>query len=109
VSKIFDVAALDWQTVRPDVARQVFGKTLLDGQVKAVLTRVAPGGKFKMHRDAYAHLFYFVSGQGIVQVGDQQSVAHAGSVVQVDAGDLHSYENTGTEDLVLLSLNIPTQ
>jgi quercetin dioxygenase-like cupin family protein len=31
----------------------------------------------------------------------------AGLVAQIDAGDDHAYENIGSEDLVLLSLNIP--
>jgi mannose-6-phosphate isomerase-like protein (cupin superfamily) len=107
MSQVFDAVSFDWQPVRPDVARGVFGKTLLDGKVKAVLTRVTPGGKFEMHRDKYAHLFYFLSGEGKVWVGDKQFAVRAGLVAQIDAGDDHAYENIGSEDLVLLSLNIP--
>ncbi|MBI5303208.1 MAG: cupin domain-containing protein [Chloroflexi bacterium] len=107
MSKLFDESTLEWQPVRPDVANGVFGKILQDGKIKVVLTRVAPGGKFNSHRDAYAHLFYFLSGQGMVRVGDQQSAAHAGVVVRVEAGEEHAYENTGMEDLMLLSLNLP--
>lgn len=97
------------QRNKPDVARGVFGKTLLADGVKVVLTRVAPGGKFEMHRDDYGHLFYFLSGEGIVWVGEQQFAAHAGLVVQVSAGEDHAYENAGNEDLMLISLNIPIQ
>jgi mannose-6-phosphate isomerase-like protein (cupin superfamily) len=107
MSSVFELSSLEWQSVRPEVARGVFGKTLLDGKVKAVLTRVAPGGKFQMHRDKYAHLFYFLSGAGTVWVGDKQFAAHAGLVAQIDAGEDHAYENTGNEDLVLLSVNVP--
>jgi len=107
MSQLFDEAALAWQVVRPDVATNVFGRTLQDGKVKVVLTRVAPGGKFRAHRDAYAHLFYFLSGGGIVQIGEQKSEARAGVVAQIDAGELHAYENTGADDLILLSLNLP--
>lgn len=106
MSKIFDVASLDWQPVRPDVARGVFGKTLRDGKTKVVLTRVVPGGKFARHRDEYAHLFYFLSGAGTLWVDDQQIAARAGGVAQIDVGQEHAYENVGNEDLILLSLNI---
>ena len=107
MSNVVELSSREWQPVRPEIARGVFGKALLDGKVKAVLTRVAPGGKFEMHRDKYAHLFYFLSGEGTVWVGDKQFAARAGLVAQIDAGEDHAYENKGGEDLVLVSLNIP--
>ncbi|MCI0474941.1 MAG: cupin domain-containing protein [Anaerolineales bacterium] len=106
MSQVFDVSSRDWQPVRPDVTRGVFGKTLRDGKIKVVLTRVVPGGKFARHRDPYAHLFYFLDGEGTLWIDDQQIVARAGTVAQIDAGQEHAYENAGNEDLVLLSLNI---
>jgi mannose-6-phosphate isomerase-like protein (cupin superfamily) len=107
MSEVFDIVSLEWKPVRPEITHNVFGKALLNGNVKAVLTRVAPGGKFQMHVDAYAHLFYFLSGKGTVSIGKKQSEARPGVVVRVDAGEPHAYENTGTEDLLLVSLNLP--
>jgi mannose-6-phosphate isomerase-like protein (cupin superfamily) len=109
MSQVFQAASLEWQPIRPDIARGVFDKTLLANGVKAVLTRVAPGGGFAMHRDDYGHLFYFLSGEGIVSIGEKQFAARAGTVAQVTAGEMHGYENTGSEDLMLISLNIPVQ
>lgn len=106
---VFDLVALAWQPVRPDVARGVFGKTLQEGKVKVVLTRVTPGGAFVRHRDNYAHLFYFLSGEGTLWIGEAHFAARAGTVAQIDAGTEHAYENIGNQDLVLLSLNIPTE
>jgi quercetin dioxygenase-like cupin family protein len=83
------------------------GRTLLDEPVKVVLTSVAPNGKFKMHRDKYSHLFYFLGGQGIVRVGEKKIAVHPGVVVQIMEGEDHAYENTGDNDLVLISLNLP--
>ena len=108
MSEAFDVAALEWQPIRPDVARGVFGKTLLAGVVKIVLTRVVPGGRFDLHHDDYVHLFYFLSGQGIVWANGQQLSATPGLVVRVAAGEPHAYENTGEQDLTLISANIPS-
>jgi quercetin dioxygenase-like cupin family protein len=108
MSQTFELSSLEWQPVRPEVAYGVLGKALLDGKVKVVLTRVVPGGRFETHRDKYAHLFYFLSGEGTVWISDQQFAARAGFTVQIDAGEDHAYANAGNEDLVLLSLNIPT-
>lgn len=102
-----DVTSLEWQPVRPDVARGVYGKTLLAEGVKVVLTRVAPGGRFSMHQDDYGHLFYFLDGEGLVWVGEKRFKAQAGLAVRVAAGEAHAYENTGTKALTLISVNVP--
>jgi len=103
------IDSIAWEPVRPGVAHGIFGKTLMAEDLKAVLTRVAPGGAFNNHRDPYGHLFYFLSGEGTVSVGDTQTVARAGVIVRVNPGEMHSYANTSKEDLVLLSLNLPNQ
>lgn len=107
MNTVFDSASRDWKPVRPEVARGVFGKALLEETIKAVLTRVVPGGAFETHVDDYSHLFYFLSGTGVVWIGGERFEAHAGLVARVDAGVAHAYENTGADDLVLFSLNIP--
>jgi mannose-6-phosphate isomerase-like protein (cupin superfamily) len=107
MGKVFDAASLDWQPVRPDVARGVYGKTLLEDSVKFVLTRVAADGRFDMHQDNYGHLFYFLSGEGLVWVRDKRFKAVPGLVVKVATGESHAYENTGDIDLMLISVNIP--
>lgn len=106
-SQVIRAAQLEWQRVRPDVAHGVYGRTLLADGLKVTLTRVEPGGAFGMHRDDYGHLFYFIGGTGRVEVEDQQVKAEPGLAVQVAAGAAHAYANTGTEDLVLISINIP--
>jgi len=98
-----------WQTVRPDVARGVYGKTLLTEGVKMVLTRVEPGGKFAPHRDDYGHLFYFISGQGSVWIEDRTFEAQPGLTLRVAAGETHAYENVGPQDLMLISVNVPSE
>ena len=102
-----EIDTLQWQPVRLDVASGVFGKTILDEQVKVVVTRLAPGAKFVPHRDKYGHLLYFTSGQGYVRVGDRPIVARAGVVVRILPGEEHEYGNSGAEDLLLISMNIP--
>lgn len=107
MSQITDAALLEWQPVRPEVTQGVFGKTLMEDGVKVVLTRVAAGGEFRTHRDKFGHLFYFLSGSGSVRVNDAEFPAKPGSIVRVMPGESHTYANTGTEDLMLISINLP--
>jgi quercetin dioxygenase-like cupin family protein len=106
MNRLFNLSTIDWQPVRPADTTGVFGKALLDGDPKVVLTRVEPGGKFRMHTDKWGHLFYFLSGEGLLWVAGERREACPGLVAQIDAGVEHAYENTGKEDLVLVSLNI---
>jgi len=107
MSDIFKADDLEWQPVRPEMTNGVFGKTLLDGIVKIVLTQVTPGGGFLSHRDPYGHLFYFLVGEGIVRVEGTELRAGPGLVVRVAPGESHSYENRGSGDMNLISVNLP--
>ena len=107
MGEVIDLEALDWKPVRQDIAHGVYGKPILDGLIKIVHTRVEPGGGFSPHQDRYGHLLYFLSGTGIVGAGKQRFDARAGLVVNISAGEEHFYQNTGEDDLILISLNIP--
>jgi quercetin dioxygenase-like cupin family protein len=107
-SQIIQTALLEWQPIRPDVAHGVYGRTLLAENLKVVLTRVEPGGMVGAHRDNFGHFFYFISGVGRVHLGDEQVEARAGLAARVAPGQAHAYANTSTEELVLISINIPS-
>ncbi len=107
MSQITQVEDLPWEPVRPEVTHDILGRTLLAEDLKVVLTRVAPGGEFKTHRDKYGHLFYVLSGTGVVRVNDQEFSATPGLIVRVMPGEPHAYANTGAQDLLLISLNLP--
>jgi mannose-6-phosphate isomerase-like protein (cupin superfamily) len=108
--RIIELTELPWQAIRPELTREVFGKSLLSSEltaVKAVLTRVGPGGEFASHRDAYHHLLYFLAGEGEGWLGEERYAIHPGMAVEVPAGVEHGYRNSGEEDLLLLTLNVP--
>lgn len=108
--RLIDLAELPWQAIRPELTSAVFGKSLLSPEltaVKAVLTRVAPGGEFNSHRDAYHHLLYFLEGEGEGWLGEERYLIRPGLAVEVPAGVEHGYRNGGQGDLLLLTLNIP--
>jgi mannose-6-phosphate isomerase-like protein (cupin superfamily) len=107
MGKVLETDSYPWQPVRTGLAQGVEGKTLISDGFRVVLTRVAPGGRFTHHRDDYGHLFYIVTGQGLVSLGEEWLEVGPGMAVEVDAGELHAYKNTGREDLVLISINLP--
>jgi len=106
MARLVDPSALDWQPVRPELTAGVTGKALLEAATRVMLTRVAPGGVFRPHRDSYDHLFYILSGQALATVGVQEYHLDCGMSLQVDAGELHSYENRGEAELLLISINL---
>jgi quercetin dioxygenase-like cupin family protein len=107
MARVFDSVDADWLPVRPDVASKVLGATLLRQGVTMQLVRVAPGGGFAPHRDSYGHLFYFLAGEGTMTVADQEYLARPGLVAEVAPGELHAYTNSGSDELRLISVNIP--
>ena len=109
MADILNIETFDWQLTRPDTADRVYGKTLLENNgIKMALTCVKPGGGFKSHQDSYGHLFYFLTGEGILSVSDRQYSITPGLVVHIDAGESHAYTNTGEQNLTLISANITT-
>jgi len=107
MSTSFQLDDLAWQPVRPALTDGVFGKTLLDTGTKVVFTRVEPGGGFAAHVDTYGHLMYVLSGSGLAVSGGSEYQLVPGVVLQIAAGELHSYRNTGADHLVLIALNLP--
>jgi quercetin dioxygenase-like cupin family protein len=107
MSAAFQLDELAWEPVRPALATGVYGRTMLDAGTKMVYTRVEPGGGFAAHVDAYGHLLYVLSGSGIAGAGGSQYQLTPGLVLQVSAGEEHSYRNTGPDELELISLNVP--
>ena len=57
------------------------------------------------HPDPYDEFYYVLRGDGIVRLGDPPEAweLKPGTVVFVPSGTVHSLENTGTEDLELIT------
>ncbi len=103
-----DIESVPWKPVRPALTRSVEGKDLLPEGMsaqKVVLTRVAPGGEFLPHIDGYHHVLFVLEGSGEVCAGEKVFAMQAGTLVEIPAGERHSYRNTGDGDLVLMTLN----
>lgn len=107
MGRIRDINAEQWQPLRPELTSGVSGKLLHAGAIRVVLTRVAPGGEFRPHRDAYGHLFQILAGVGEVVIAAEVVAVAPGNCIEIEPGELHGYRNTGTGELLLLSINLP--
>jgi len=111
MGKVFDLAEVTWRPVRPELARGITGREIAGpdaaGGLTLTLTRVAPGGEFPPHRDRYGHVFHFLAGEGVGILGEETYAIHPGRVVHIPAGEWHGYRNTGDQEMLLLSVNVP--
>jgi len=99
-----------YMPTRKNLTRLITGLPLLpDGTTatKIMLTEVEPNGEFSSHVDEYHHVFYFIAGQGRGHVDNRYYDIVPNTIVEVPAGVLHGYQNTGSEPMQLISINIP--
>jgi mannose-6-phosphate isomerase-like protein (cupin superfamily) len=69
---------------------------------------VQPGGETAEHYHPRAEeIYYFVSGEGTMRLGDEQAPVRAGDCVVIAPGTRHKLFNAGTEPLVLLCCCAP--
>ncbi len=66
-----------------------------------------PGETNNLHTHKDAEQVYFVlTGDGVVQVGDERQEASAGDAIFLPAGVPHGFFNTGTKTVILLLVGV---
>ena len=99
---------MEWADTRKDLTSKILTKELAPKNIKIekmVLTKVEPGGIFKAHVDNYHHIFYFLTGNGKLMIDNKQYPIKPEIIVTISAGTPHGYENTGKNDLMLITIN----
>ncbi|HUU77919.1 MAG TPA: cupin domain-containing protein [candidate division Zixibacteria bacterium] len=107
--KIKEISSEDWKPTAKGIPG-IFIYSIMPSEwseVKMLLTKVEAKGIFPQHKDDYHHVFHFIEGEGIVMIGDEKHEIKKNLIVHIPAGLLHSYENTGSSELILLTVNIP--
>ncbi|MFY0656285.1 MAG: cupin domain-containing protein [Neptunomonas phycophila] len=54
--------------------------------------------------DGVEEMYFFMSGTGEIQIGENKSPVTSGSVALIPDGDFHKVFNTGDQDLVFISI-----
>ncbi|MHA1244443.1 MAG: cupin domain-containing protein [Candidatus Heimdallarchaeota archaeon] len=109
-SPVYSLDDIDWNKVRPDIAKNILSKSLLPKEwsnTKMVFTKVLPNGEFTDHIDDYHHVLLFLKGTGVVKIDDKEFEIKPNLVVEIPAGTKHSYKNKGKDELLLITVNIP--
>jgi len=89
-----------------DIFRKSLSAKIFPSGFKVSLTLAKPGGEFPEHEDPYGHIFFILEGKGEAFLEGRKIPFRKGTALTVEAGKRHSYRNTGTDDLLLITLNI---
>ena len=109
---IYNSSNLDFGAIRKDLTKGVYGLPLIPEELsttKVTLTKVQPYGEFSSHVDDYHHVFYFIKGQGIGWIDEEKYDVMPGRIVEIPAGVPHGYQNTTQENMLLITINIPSK
>ena len=99
----------DWRINQKGIPK-IFTSSLLPidwSKVKILLTKVEPGGEFPEHIDNYHHVMYFIKGEGKAILDRKSIEIRPNLLLEIPAGTNHGYKNTGGDDLILITVNIP--
>jgi quercetin dioxygenase-like cupin family protein len=89
-----DGAGLSWRTL---ISADRTPTRELSGGVCEIL----PGGELVLHRHPTLELYYFLEGEGVVRLGEQERAVRPGTTVSIPANAPHGIRNTGASTLKL--------
>jgi len=106
--QILQLSDIPWeQGISPTIwQKPIWTRSDSNSHAQMMLVKMAPGGTSPAHRHPHPQIFYVISGTGIVRLDGQEYALKPGSAVRVLGGELHDFVNTGTEELVMLEMQI---
>jgi mannose-6-phosphate isomerase-like protein (cupin superfamily) len=94
-----------------DLPQSEFARTLVGddyGALRAsvIFVNAAPGQGPRLHKHAYAELFFILEGQATVTDGVDERIAGAGEIVIVPPDQPHRFANSGTGPLHQIDVHL---
>lgn len=82
-----------------------------DGEIPHITqlarARIPPGVRLAPHAHRDMHeVFIVLAGRGLLHCGGDAHAAAPGGCIRVGPGEVHAFENTGDEDLVVLYFGV---
>ena len=71
------------------------------------LVEMSPGGRQHLHRHATEQSYFIISGEGLMQVGEQTERVQPGDTVFIHSDTVHGLINDGSVVLMYLSAGSP--
>lgn len=107
-TQILQLADQPWEKgISPTIwQKPMWTRADSNSHAQVMLVKMAPGGTSPAHRHPHPQLFYVICGTGVVRLDGLEHSLKPGSVVRVLGGELHDFVNTGTEELVMIELQV---
>lgn len=84
------------------IATMLLDSSELQGLLFFAYAVLKPGKVLESHVDPYEEIYYFLQGQGVMAVGDEQQTVSAGDAIWLPYGIPHSLVNNGNEDCIIV-------
>ena len=84
------------------VAAMLLDSRVLQGMLFLAHGMLKPGKMIEAHVDPYEEIYYVLQGEGLMMVGEDSQRVRCGDAIWVPYGDLHSLENDGERDCIVL-------
>ena len=84
------------------VAAMLLDETVLQTMLFLAQGELAPGKVLEAHVDPYEEIYYVLQGEGLMMVGDEKQKVRSGDAIWIPYGAVHSLENDGERDCVIL-------
>lgn len=81
-------------------------KMLVRKDCELIHLRLKPAEILEKHSNPFDVAFYVLSGSGELEVGDETETITADTVIEIAAGELRGWKNSGTEDLRVLVVKL---
>lgn len=109
MATIIDEAQVESRMVTEDGAVGLRYKTLFGPvpgrRLNSNLVVVEPGGITRAHKHEWEQVNYILAGTGVLKTGDGSVVpVGTGKAVHISGGEIHWFENTGSEPMKLFGV-----
>lgn len=81
-------------------------KMLVRKECELIHLSLKPGEDLPVHTNPFDVAFYTLAGTGELTIGEETRAIAPDSVIEVAAGELRGWKNTGTEELRVLVLKV---
>jgi mannose-6-phosphate isomerase-like protein (cupin superfamily) len=92
-----------------DLARELVGDDYGGIPASVILVDAAPGRGPKLHKHAYAELFFVIDGEATFTDGAEERVVRAGEVVIVSPDQPHAFVNSGAGRLRQIDVHLSSR
>jgi mannose-6-phosphate isomerase-like protein (cupin superfamily) len=95
------------ELLHPDRDYPFMGRYPFRGRYSLAHAILPPGQCAKPHRLTSSEVYYIMSGEGVLHIGDDSQVLQPGDAVEIPPGETQWLENRSTTDLCFLCIVDP--